>query len=184
MQPQMPEPWPIGDVEDVEIGARRQQLERVGRNAEHEVAMKGGHGDEAAFGGDPHRFLARRLEVVAVLDELGAERAHRRVLLARIAARNIDAHREPGARAGEGEALAVVAARRRDDAFGVRVAPLQRVDEGQPAAHLEGAGRIVVLVLDHRLGAEPPGDQRPGDRRRRRQRRADDRLSAPQLVET
>ena len=76
--------------------------------------MEGGHGDEAAFGGDPHRLLARRLEVVAVLDELGAERAHRRVLLGRIAARHEDAHREPGARAGEGEALAVVAARRRD----------------------------------------------------------------------
>jgi len=53
--------------------------------------MKGGHGDEAAFGGDPHRFLARRLEIVAVLDDFGAERAHRRVLFVRIAARHVDA---------------------------------------------------------------------------------------------
>ena len=73
----------------------------------------------------------------------------------------------PARRAGEGEALAVIAARRRNEARAPGLASAQRVDIGEPAAHLEGAGRQMVLVLDHDLGAEPLGEKRPADRRRR-----------------
>ena len=101
----------------------------------------------------------------------GAERAHRGVLLGGVAPRDDDGDRKPEAPPGEGEALAVIAARRRNQSGGVRRATAKLVDESQAAAHLEGAGRLMVLVLDDDLGAEPAREQRPGEGRRRAQRR-------------
>ena len=55
--------------------------------------------------GKPHRLLARGLKVAPEFDQLGAERAHGGVLLARIALRREDRHLEAGAPPGEGETL-------------------------------------------------------------------------------
>ena len=161
-----------------------QQLERVGRDAEREIAVEGRHGVQPARLCEPHGLLARILEILAVFDQLRAERAHRGVLLARIAVRDDNRHREAGAPSGEGEALAVIAARRRDQAFRLRRAAHERVYIGEAAANLERAGRLVVLVLDHNLGADPFAKQRPGKSRRRPQRPLHDLMRPPQLIET
>ena len=80
---------------------------------------------QAAYVGEPHRLLARGLEVAAELDQLGAERAHCGVLLARIAFRREDRHAKASAPPGESEALAVIAAGRRNEAARRRLAPQQ-----------------------------------------------------------
>ena len=134
--------------------------------------------------GEPHRLLARGLEVLPVLDELRSERPHGGVLLPRIAVRHDDRDREAETPPGEGEALAVIAARRRDEALGRRLAAHERVDIGQAAAHLEGARRLMVLVLDDDLGAEARRKQRPGEGRRRTQGPQHDLMRLPRLVET
>ena len=100
-------------------------------------------------------FFARRLKILAMLDQFGAERAHGAVLLDRIAPRHIDHGRNAVAAGREGEALPVIAARGGNDPGRVRPLPLQPVEIDQPAAHLEGADRRVVLVLDHDVSAEP-----------------------------
>ena len=115
-------------------------------------------------------FFARRLKILAMLDQFGAERAHGAVLLDRIAVRHIDHGRNAVAAGREGEALPVIAARGGDDPGRVRPLALQPVEIDQPAAHLEGADRRVVLVLDHDGRAEPLRQQRPRMRRRRRHR--------------
>jgi len=52
------------------------------------------------------------------------------------------------------------------------------VEGHQPAAHLEGADRRVVLMLDDHIRTEPFGKQLPAMRRRRRHRRADDAIES------
>ena len=78
----------------------------------------------------------------------------------------------------ESEALPVIAARGGDDPGRIRPLALQPVEIDQPAPHLEGADRRVVLVLDHDIGAEPLRQQRPRMRRRRRHRLPDDLVCA------
>jgi len=62
----------------------------------------------------------------------------------------------------------VIAARRRDQRSRAGRAAFQLIDKSEAAAHLEGAGRIVVLMFDDDLGPESPRQQRPAKRRRRR----------------
>jgi transposase len=50
---------------------------------------------------DLHRMFLRFVEVLAVLDEFGAETAHRRILLGRITVRHDDHNRQSGALSGE-----------------------------------------------------------------------------------
>ena len=129
-------------------------------------------------------MLLRLVEIAAVLDELGAEAAHRRVLLDRIAVRHHDEDGKPGTAAGERERLAVIAAGRAHDADGVGPRTLEPVGIDEPAAHLEGAGRRVVLVLDHDLGAGERGELRPGVLRRRRHHRTHHRQGRLDLGDT
>ena len=102
------------DVEHVEVGVLAHEFEGVGRHAERETAVKGGDHVQPALVREPRGLLARGLEILAVLDQLGSERPHGGVLLARIAVRRDDRDEEAEAPSGEGEALPVVAARRRD----------------------------------------------------------------------
>src|SRR5665213_1982249 len=143
-----PRPEPDRHVHRVER-ARREQLARVGRHAEHQIAMI--RRDDLGVTvrrNERRRVRLRFVEITTVHDQLGAERAHRRVLLARVALRNDDRRAQSGACGCERDALAVVAARRADQPRHVRRAAAQRVDVRQPAAHFEGAERRVVLVLE------------------------------------
>ena len=173
MRPQMPDPQPIGTNTVCEVGHGAEELERVGGDAGDELGLE--RADEAQSLGlrERRRVLARLVEVAAVHDEIRAERLHRRVLVARVALRHDDraAHAMPAR--GEGEALAVVAARRADDAGERGVARLERRQQVEAAAHLERAGRRVVLVLDPDLAARAAREQRPRVLRRGRHRRVD-----------
>ncbi len=111
--------------------------------------------------GDRRRALARLVEIAAVLDQLGPERAHRRVLFRRIAIRYDDGAGNAVAARGEGEALSMVAARRADDAGQSRLARRQLCEQIESAADLECAGRRVVLVLHPDVAARAARQQRP-----------------------
>jgi hypothetical protein len=60
---------------------------------------------------------------------------------------------------------------------------LHAVGIDQPAAHLECAGDLVVLVLDHHVRPEPLGQQRPAVLRRRPQHRADQLLGTLEVMQ-
>ncbi len=165
-------------IEHVEIGVRAKQLQRIGRDAAHEIAVERRYHFEAFGRGIARRLFAGGLKVRAVLDETRAVGAHRRVLLNRIADRREDDWLDAGARGREGEALAVVAARGGDERAGLRRAPLELIDVGKAAAHLEGAGRVVVLVFDDDLSSEPTREQRPSDGGRRRKHLAHKRFGS------
>src|SRR5271165_5176062 len=116
--------------------------------------------------------------------QFGAESAHRCIFLPRIAVRHDNRYRKAGALAGEGEALAVIAPRRRNEAFDVRLAAEEGGDIGKAAANLESARRLAVLVLDDGLGADPLAQQRPGNGRRRTERLEHELMRLRQLLET
>ena len=150
-------------IDRVEIRARRRAIPR--HRSPRRAPVRGGR---AAPGNRPSAsaarigFFARRVEIVAKLEQFGAEGAHRGVLLRP----NCPAARRPP-RAGRrrwrrGPGLAVIAARRGDDAGRVGMGAAQPVDEGDAAAHLERARRPVVFLLSPNLAAEPGGQLRPG----------------------
>src|ERR1700732_1090230 len=117
--------------------------------------MKGWHPFESVTLGVALRLLACGLEILAMLDEVGAKCLHGAVLLDRIAARYVDRDRQARTARGVGKALPVIAARGGNNAGRSRPLALQAVDKDEPAAHLEGADRRVVLVLDDDVSAEP-----------------------------
>src|SRR5262249_59061508 len=104
-----------------------EQLERVGRNAQDQIRMERRHHMKAGELRAALGLLARGLKVLAVLNELGAKRLHRAVLLDGVAARNVDHRGHAMTARGKGQALAVIAARRRDDTRRVRPLALETV---------------------------------------------------------
>jgi hypothetical protein len=130
--------------------------------------MEGGHHVQAARFGQGHRVLACRLEILAVLDQLDAQGSHGRVLLHGIAVRHDDGRRKAEAPRAPADRLAMVAARGRDHAAYLRRPSRQPVEVGHAAAHLEGAGRRMVLVLDPHRQAQAIAQQGPGVLRGRR----------------
>ncbi len=129
---------------------------------------------QAALGGESLGEFERGLEIVPVLDQVRAERAHRGILLAAVAMRDYDRHVHPRARPGVCDTLAVIAARRRDQARGRTRRAREAVDIDDSAAQLERAHGAVVFVLDPDFGAGARTEQRPADLRRWSDRRADD----------
>ena len=149
------------DVDDVEVGDGLVQLGGVRRDALDEIGMEGRYGEQVALGGERDRVLDRLLEVGAVDDHLGAVRLGRPHLVRGVALRHDDRDRH----------LVRRARRRRGSGCGCPGSPRPGprgggVGQGaghevEPAPHLERAGRVVVLVLDPRLGAGRPLEQRP-----------------------
>ena len=161
-----PRTEPDRHVHDVER-AGGEQLARVRRDAGDEIAVIRRHEMRVRVGRDERRGVRFRfVEITAVHDELRAERAHRGVLLRRVAFGHDDRRAQSGPRRGERDALPVVPARRADEPRHVRRALAQRRDVRQPAAHLERAERRMVLVLEPQLDAEPLAQQRPAKRGR------------------
>src|SRR5690606_22162671 len=111
-------------------------------------------------------LILRGVEILAVLAQLRPEGTHRRVLLDRVSLRHIDDGAQARPRRRPRLGLAVVAARRRDDAGAVGTGAAQPVDEGDGAARLEGADGPMVLVLDSGLGTGGLREKRPGVLRR------------------
>ena len=97
--------------------------------------------------GTLHRFLEGVLKIEAMLDELGPLGAHGSVLLGAIAMRHQNDRAQTRAARGDRHALAVVAARRRDDARDAGLAALQLVHVDEAAADLEGTNERMILVL-------------------------------------
>src|SRR5512135_2961383 len=91
-------------------------------------------------------LLARGLKILAIFDEIGAERGHRAIFLNGVAVWHIDRHGEAVTASGKGHALPVIAARRRDQPVYLRIFALEALDIDEPAAHFECADRGVVLV--------------------------------------
>jgi hypothetical protein len=118
-----------------------------------------------------------------VFDKIGTESPHGAIFLDRIAVRHKDRHRHAITARREGDTLAVISPGRRNQSGDARPLALQAVDIDEPAAHLEGAGRRMVLVFNNGRRAEPLRQQRPSVSRRRRHRRADDVVRAFQLPE-
>src|SRR5215472_2631478 len=96
------------------------------------------------------------LEIMPGVNEPGAERRHRPVFLDAVAVRRDDRRLDAQARAGECDALPMIAGGRGDDTAQVRMRAPQLVEIDESAADLEGADRRVVLVLDPQLGPDPP----------------------------
>ena len=101
----------------------------------------------------------------------------------RIAMRYDDRGRQSGALRGESQRLAVIAARRRDDAFDMRPFAFQPLDVEEASAQLESADRRVIFVFDEDLGADPRAQQRPRILRRRWHGGAYDRQSGFNIAE-
>src|SRR5258706_9877384 len=127
----------------------------------HEQRMEGGHHVQTALLSDPCRAFACRLEVLTVLYQLDTERAHRCVLLGAVAMRNHDGGGNGVLMRGEGYRLAMVAARRADDAGGFAAASGKVTEINQSAAQLERPDGGVVFVLDPDFRAGPGLQQRP-----------------------
>ena len=136
--------------------------------------MEGRDHRQAALAREPHRGYPRGIEIVAFLDQLGAERPHGGILLHRIAKGHDDGGGDADPASGERDALAVIAAGGADRARDAGLLALQPVHVDQPATHLERAGRRVVLVLDPDLGAGAARQQGPGILRRGRHGGMDD----------
>jgi len=115
----------------------------------------------------------RRLEILAVLDQLGAESAHRGVLLRAVAVGDHDDGAQSVPPGGEGHRLAVVAARGGDDRAHRGIAPDEPAEVGETSPDLEGAEQSVVLLLHPELAAGPRVQERPAVLRRRRDHRVD-----------
>src|SRR5262249_25159559 len=148
-------------VDGVDVGHPTEELEGVARDARGEAAVEGRHGMESALSRKVASVLVGGLEIMTVLDELGTLRAHGRVLLAAIALGYHDYGGKADTAAGEGDALAVVAAGRRDHAGELGLAPFELGQVDDAAADLEGAERRVVLVLDPDLGTHALREQGP-----------------------
>ncbi len=146
------------DVDRLQIGRGAQELHGVGAHARHQPGVERRHAVPAALARDLHRVLQRGLEVVAGFDQLGAQCAHRVVLLAAVAVRHDYRGLEPVARRGERHRLPMVAARGGDDALHLGMFALEAVHVHEAAADLERAHRRVVLVLHPHRGAHQPID--------------------------
>ena len=140
--------------------------------ADHQIAVKGRNEIQVALGRDRDRVRFGFVEIAAVLDQLGAEGAHGRVLFDRVSIRNHDAHSDTCTRGCKRERLAMVAARCADHAFALRPLAHGTIDIDEPAAQFERPDGSVVLVLDNDIHSRARAQERPGILGRLRHMRA------------
>jgi hypothetical protein len=129
------------------------------------------------------RVLERVLEIGSMLDELDPPSSHRRVLLPAVAVGHDNYGRKPIELSRESDALAVVAARRRNDAAKVRFSMSQLLEINEPTPDLEGAQRGMILVLHPEFCANMLAQLWPAHLRRRRHRRIYATCSCLQALE-
>ncbi len=105
------------------------------------------------------------LKIVAMLDQLRAQRAHGRVLLRAVAMWNDDHGPQAHSGSVKSDTLSVIPPCGGDDAAGVAIAPRQFLEVHQAAANLEGSYGRVVLVLHPHLGTGAGAQKWPTDLR-------------------
>ena len=159
-------------IDRVESRDGTKHFQRIARDAAYQQGVERAHEMEIVPFSQNGGVLVGGLEIVADLDQRGAEPAHRPVFAGIVALRHDDRRREAERAGGIGDALPVIARRCRHDAADLRPRLAQLAEIHDAAADLEGAGRRMVLVLDPELGADPPRQQRPTILRCRR----DDRV--------
>ena len=125
-------------VDFVKVGQRGEQLQAVAGDPGHQPGMERRNQVQAFVPGALGGVFAGGLEVLAMLDQLRAEAAHRRVLLAAVAVRHDDDRLDAVAARREGHRLAVVAAGGADHAGRPLTLVRQVVEIHQAAAQLEG----------------------------------------------
>ena len=159
---------PDGHVNHIQIGHRGEELQPIGGNSLDDVAVIRRHKVPAVFGGERLRVLFGLLKVAAELDEIGTLRAHGGIFLGAVSLRHDDVRRhvEPARR--QRHRLAVIAARRRDQAPYVDRSAKQFRGIHHRSTRLEGSDGSVVLMFHPHFGAQPLAQQRPDDLRRRR----------------
>ena len=170
-------------VDGLQARVAAEELEVNGGVPEHDGRLVPG-GDHAhpltqGEGLGVRQRLAHRLPLH---DDPSPQRAHRGHLACRRAHRDDDGHGDLAAGAGPGQGLGVVAGGGGHDA----AAPLlgaERRHERHPAADLEGAGGLDVLVLDRDLHPGLGVEQRVGPGRSLGQDPRDDLVGAQDGVE-
>ena len=164
-------------IDGIEVPDRAKELEGVRCDAGAELGSERTDELEALVARTAGRVNPGLVEIAAVLDQLGAQLAHRRVLFDGVAERHDDHAAQVVAPRREREALAVVAACCADDPLWPRRALGKQADEVEPAAHLERADRGMVFVLHPYLAAGALREERPRILRRRRHRGIDTKRS-------
>src|SRR5262245_60532318 len=145
---------------------------RVSCNTNYEISMERRCIFEPALGRDLYGSFLCLVEVSTMLNELGAECAHRCVFLNRVAVRHYDGYSNAGVLSGESQRLAVVTARGGHDPLHLRPRALESVKIDNAATQLEGAYGRVVLVFHYDFHTGQGLEQRPSILRRRRDDRA------------
>ncbi|MNI49851.1 hypothetical protein D3C73_1044860 [compost metagenome] len=143
-----------------------EQFQRIGGHALDQFTVERWHQVQAVDLGQPGGLFACFVEVATELDHFAAKATHGVVLFHRVAQRHHDQRPQPHRRGRQCHALAVVAAGGGDNTLDLRMRLLEPVHEGDAPAHLEGAGRGVVFMLDPHRAAQAFGQQRPGVLRR------------------
>ena len=157
------------DDHHVDLRLLLEDLERDrGHSRDQARLVPGVHVAVAVGGGETFALLPGLVEVAPVLDDLRSERPDR-LDLERVRPLG-DAHRRRDAEeaGGVGDRLAVVPGRGGDQSALTLVGSQLR-DEVDAAAHLEGADRLVVLVLHPDLRPDERLERRIAVERRRPQ---------------
>jgi hypothetical protein len=110
--------------------------------------MKGRESVPTAIGGNLVGKIGALLKVSTLLDHFDAKCAHRGVLFDAV----VDRHEDGGGNSVltrcESNGLSVISSRGRDDTGGPLLGAAKLVYVNEAAAHLEGTGGGVILVLD------------------------------------
>ncbi len=137
---------------------------------------------QPALGGEVLGEFKRVLEVMPVLDQFRAKRAHRGILLAAVAMRDDDRRLHSGPRRGVRDTLAVIAAGCRDQARRRTRRAREAVHIDDSAAQLERADGAVIFVFDPDFCSSARSEQRPSNLCRWSDRPADNLRRGDQFI--
>src|SRR6516165_10584788 len=133
--------------------------------------------------GQGNRIFVGSLEITSCLDEPRDKPLHRAVLFDAVAARDDDRRLDLDPCCRKRDALPVIPRGGGHNTANIWVRALDLVEIDEATAELEGADRRVVLVLDPKLGADPPRQQRPAKLRGRWHHSADEVRGSLQRLE-
>ena len=148
---------------------RGQHLQKARRHPRHQMPAHRLHTMPAMLRLERHCMFGRGLKIVAMLDQLRPQCAHRGILLDRVPLWDNDHRAKPVLPRRQRNRLTMVPPRGRDHGAARSQLRPQRVHVDQPTPHLERPNRHVVLMLHPDRPAGPRIDLRPCVLRRGRQ---------------